>query len=219
MGTTMAFYWLKNQGLTQEDIGMGLPRLVRAADGKNRAMAQLLSGLMAFSGVEVPPELRAQLGAMAGGAAVTAGYGPAVRWVPIFEENMCEGYNASSKDARRLAEVFGVPVLACSLFDSDALMVSYFDPGEGVGRDHVATDFPEGSEIFELDGCETGCPEFLLEDCGQDKREELETLWTRRDLVFADDRMVQLCQLLGAPILYGHDKLPEGLTAITWGRS
>ena len=128
MGTSMAFYWLENRGLTPESIREKLPQLRERAGKSNQATANMLLGFLQNQGGidALPPEMRFNLEKLAQGSAkVIAAYAPDARWIPLFEANMCEGTSASSRNTNRLAEIFGVPVLACSLYDSDVLMVSY----------------------------------------------------------------------------------------------
>ncbi|MBO5035066.1 MAG: hypothetical protein J6C43_05600 [Oscillospiraceae bacterium] len=132
-------------------------------------------------------------------------YRPDARWLPLFEENLCEGYNASSRDAGKLAKTFGAPVLAFSIFDSDILFVSYADPEKGISEDYAKPNF-EGFEEYDMDQYQEAFPQFL---CAYGDEAALREAWEGEE-VFADDRMAKLCELIGAQVLYDGSKLPQG---------
>ncbi|MTQ97754.1 hypothetical protein GMD88_15080 [Pseudoflavonifractor sp. BIOML-A6] len=134
--------------------------------------------------------------------------------MPLFNGNMCQGPIVSSRDTGQLAEIFGVPVLACSLFDSDVLTISYSDPERGIKADYARPNVPEYME-FDWDTYQTQFPEFLVDLCGEDARERLREIWASEEYVFADDKMYDICGLLGAQALYSGDEIPEGFIPIT----
>ena len=65
-----------------------------------------------------------------------------------------------------------MPVLACSLFDSDVLTISYSGPERGIKADYARPNVPEYME-FDWDTYQTQFPEFLVDLCGEDARERL----------------------------------------------
>lgn len=131
------------------------------------------------------------------------------RWLPFFEENLCDGYNASSRDAEGLAKAFGAPVLAFSIFDSDILFLSYADPERRLGLDFAKADFEEAEEMIDS-LFQTEFPQFL---CAWGEEETLREIWEGEE-VFADDRMAKLCEVIGAKVLYDGQDLPEGYERI-----
>lgn len=131
------------------------------------------------------------------------------RWLPLFEETLCEGNMASSRDAERLSEVFGEPVLAFAIFDSDILFVSYSDPGRGFRADFAQPNFEQAEEMID-EPYQREFPTFL---CAYADEEALRTIWEGEE-VFADDRMLKLCEAIGAQVLYDGEELPEGFQPI-----
>lgn len=131
------------------------------------------------------------------------------RWLPFFEENLCDGYNASSRDAERLAKAFGAPVLAFSIFDSDILFLSYADPERRLGLDFAKADFEEAEEMIDSP-FQMEFPQFL---CAWGDEQALREIWEGEE-VFADDRMAKLCGVIGAEVLYDGQDLPEGYERI-----
>lgn len=131
------------------------------------------------------------------------------RWLPFFEENLCDGYNASSRDAGRLAKAFGAPVLAFSIFDSDILFLSYADPERRLRLDFAKADFEEAEEMIDSP-FQMEFPQFL---CTWGDEQTLREIWEGEE-VFADDRMAKLCGVIGAEVLYDGQDLPEGYERI-----
>lgn len=130
---------------------------------------------------------------------------PDARWLPLFEERLCEGYTASSRDTDRLARQFSAPVLAFSIFDSDILFVSYSDPENDIRVDYAKPNW-EGFEEYDMDLYQEEFPAFL---CAYADEAALREAWEGEE-VFADDRMHKLCGLIGAQVLYDSQDLPEG---------
>lgn len=140
-------------------------------------------------------------------------YHASARWLPFFDVNLCEGFIASSKDAKRLSQIFEAPVLALALFDSDVFFVSYCDAERGIRYDFAK---PNSDEIEEFDAQQykTSFPEFLLEFCPAQSHEQLHACWEEQELVDADDRMEKIADLLSFAPLYSSDELPEGFQPI-----
>lgn len=135
------------------------------------------------------------------------GYNASSKWLPFFEANRCEGYIASSKDAKELSQVFGTPVLVFSIFDSDILLVSYSNAAKNVVCNYVKPNFDDP----EMGLHSTVFPECMLDFCNQDKLKEI---WEEPDVVFADERMEKICKLIEVKLLYHPDYMPEGFQAI-----
>ena len=138
-------------------------------------------------------------------------YCPDAPWLPFFDEDICEGYNASSKDALRLSKAFQAPVLAFSIFDSDILMLSYGDAAKNLAYDYAKPNC-QGMEEYDTGLFQTAFPQFLLELCPQAEEKRLREIWDGEE-VFADNRMEKLSEILGTVPLYS--AVPEGFEAIT----
>lgn len=132
-------------------------------------------------------------------------------WLLLFEENLCEGYTASSEDARKISEAFDAPVAAFALFDSDVLYVSYADHKNSILFD---CEKPNGEEIEEEDAAlyEADFPAFLYEYCREEDQQKLRDIWAAPDYVFADDRLRDLCKVLHMETLFSAAErhLPKG---------
>lgn len=249
MGTTMSFYLIQNQNVSQEIWKERMKQFQSKLSAQNRVREEhfglLLSSFLdkerfeeikdqmkqespdtfdfasrflktlqkenekepldekvvPFPGMPRPAE---EQGTLWGKRAVLA-YRPDAKWLPLFEENLCEGYNASSRDAGKLAKTFGAPVLAFSIFDSDILFVSYAAPEKGISVDYAKPNF-EGFEEYDMDQYQEAFPQFL---CVYGEETALRDAWKGEE-VFADDRMAKLCELIGAQVLYDSSELPQG---------
>lgn len=230
MGTSMAFYLIENRGLPRRTLQERMDTFRPQALADQRDMRELFK---AFMSEEVFEEL--QRGMRMGNAAQRQDNiipfpgttmqeeipkpqwqkGPVLawreeaRWFPFFEETLCDGYNASSRDAEQLAKGFGVPVLAFSIFDSDVLFVSYADPERKLRLDFAKADFEEAEEMIEAP-FRGEFPSFL---CTYGDETILREIWEGEE-VFADDRMAKLCTAIGARVLYDAVDMPEGYERI-----
>ena len=184
MGTTMSFYSILNRGLSPAQ----LQQRVNAADF---------------------PELFGRYVQPQPDRTVIA-YRESAKWLPFFEEHLCEGYIASSNEAEKLSSIFGAPVMAFAVFDSDIFFVSYSDAANGIAYDYAKPNFEE-FEDFDIDLYSTEFPAFLLEFCSKD---ELSAAWEKPDDVFADDRMEQIAQLVQTELIYDSSHIPEGYQGI-----
>lgn len=219
MGTTMAFYHIKNDGLDRERLQSGLKEVVgeeRASSARFEKMMINLVGEEMFRLAEQETQKTKQhfdsiFGARPKLPSPMIGYRPDALWLPLFGEHLCEGYNASSRDARKLSKTFGAPVLAFSIFDSDILMVSYSDAAKKVEYDFAKPNIEEMEE-YDTEFFQNELPVFLLELCPALTREKLTEIW-EADEVFADDRMEKLGEVLGLTPIYA--EVPEGFEVIT----
>lgn len=224
MGTTMSFYLIENRGLTPEKLKKGWSGFHKKAQATQQKQSMkdkaFMADLKSFMNEEQKKEFeerfgpdgtRSPFGEMLGYDRSSQRKGPALayrpdaKWLPLFEENLCEGYNASSRDTGKLAETFGAPVLAFSIFDSDILFVSYAAPEKGISEDYAKPNF-EGFEEYDMDQYQEAFPQFL---CAYGEESELREAWEGEE-VFADDRMTKLCELIGAQVLYDGSELPQG---------
>ena len=207
MGTSMAFYLVDRRDMTREELSEKMKAFRENTEHTLRARADVLKERLEKLGMStmVCDHLCSCPRSM------LAVFSPESRWVPLFETNLCEGYTASSRDTDRLSKLFGTPVLAFSIFDSDALFVSYSDCARHVHYDYIKPDFPEFEE-YDSEQYQNAFPEFLYAYCKEADWERLRQIWELEDddELFADDRMTELCQLLGTPVLYDGKTIPEG---------
>ena len=97
--------------------------------------------------------------------------------------------------------------------DSDILFVTYCDAARGIDKSYLCPNSPHTEEAygFEEDDYIHSLPEFMLE-FGDWAR--LRAAW-EEEVVFADDRMYNLCEILGIrPIAFERDNIPQGYRAI-----
>jgi hypothetical protein len=133
--------------------------------------------------------------------------------MPLFIDDMCEGFVAKSKDALFLSEIFLAPILVFSVFDSDVLCISYGDKEKNITFDCISSLSGEYEDdkayVKEL-------PDILLSYCGDDKRQDLMDTWHSSDYIFADDKMADICEILNMDVLYSaeDDDMPEGFVSI-----
>lgn len=171
MGTTMAFYNILNQGLEPGEL---VEKMKKFSSPAHSNVDKLLE---AFISPDVLHQMHEQVdadsahfsgifGSKAPSRAKCAviAYNACAKWLPFFEEKLCEGYIASSKDAEKLSKIFGAPVLAFSIFDSDILFVSYSDAAKNIAYDFAKPNFEEFEE-FDTDQYSTAFPEFMLDFC------------------------------------------------------
>lgn len=220
MGTTMSFYQILNKGFSPESLQKKLENASAFAHAKTEKTAKILEDYLS------PDLYRQMMGQFHANAANFPGipgaealsrpnrtviaYKESAVWLPFFEENLCEGYIASSRDAERLSEIFEVPVMAFAVFDSDVFFVSYGDAANQITCNYAKPN-SEGFDEFDTELYSTAFPEFLLEFCSRD---ELKTVWDRPDETFADDRMGEIAQLLQMELMYDSSHIPEGYQGI-----
>lgn len=218
MGTTRAFYHIMNRGLDQTRLQDGLNRLY---EGKPASSASQLNEILkAFMGEEKFQQFLQEEARLNSARGLDAGpelpspmaaYRRDAAWLPFFDRDICEGYNASSKSIRRLSKAFHAPVLAFSIFDSDILMLSYCDAAENTACDYAKPN-SDDMEEFDDETFQRTFPQFLTGLCPGASEQELREIWDAEE-DFADDRMIKLSEALGAVPVY--DELPEGFEAVT----
>lgn len=225
MGTTMSFIQLKNRGFTKKELQGCMDAFFSGKAQEQRPLEELERGMEALKGAKLTLKDRAVLkllhGAMEredkGAKGPQAGFRPEAQWLPFWHTRMCEGSIQSSRNLRRLSEVFQTPVLAFALFDSDVLFVSYRDNAAGEAYDYARLPF-EDYEEYDDTVYQLGFPEFLAQLCPPDRREELRRIWEEdnEDDVFADDRMWRLMELLEMEVIDPEaGQFPEGFLRVT----
>lgn len=218
MGTTGAFYHIMNRGFDKAHLQDGLNRLYEGKPASQlEEMEALLKSLMGEEKFQQFQQEEARLNSERGLDAVPelpspmAAYRRDAAWLPFFDRDLCEGFNASSESIRRLSEAFRAPILAFSIFDSDVLMLPCCDAAENIAYDYAKPNFDDMDE-FDDETFQYSFPQFLTGLCPGTSERELRGIWDAEE-VFADDRMIKLYEALGAVPVY--DELPEGFEAIT----
>ena len=217
MGTTMSFFHILNKGFSPVELHEKMENFSAAKPSKaDKVLESLLSPDPSQKMREQVDADTADLYEILGGGVrsqpnrTVIAYRESATWLPFFKERLCEGYIASSKDTTKLSVIFGAPVIAFAVFDSDILFVSYSDAINGITYDYVKPNFEEFEE-FDTDLYSTAFPEFLLEFCSQ---EDLRAAWDSPDEVFADNRMEQIAQLIKTELIYDSSHIPEGYQGI-----
>lgn len=209
MGMTQSFYYVQNLGLSKETLAEMLQKRVKRSGGKFSGLEKLMTpGLLA----QFTKVLEETAKSMHSDGAFIA-YRDGEEWLPYFESDLCEGYTASSEDAGKLSAAFDAPVLALSVFDSDVMFLSYADVARNIAYDYAKSNFEECEE-YDDERYSTELPEFLIEFCGEDQRERLREIWEEPDLIFAEDRILHLTELLKIPIAEWAEEMPEGFEKI-----
>ena len=203
MGTSMAFYHIKNRGFDRQELQEIMDQSVSPSNVRDTVFKsmfgeewlRLYQSFLPQDRLEPKPPV--------------LGYRPDASWLPFFDSGMCDGYNATSADARRLSKIFGAPVIVFSIFDSDILMLSYSDAEKNIHYDYAQPN----CEGYDTGHFQRELPLFLLFLCPGLTRETLKELWEGEE-VFADDRMEKLCEALRMFPIYQADSIPEGFEAI-----
>jgi len=140
-------------------------------------------------------------------------YNKTAKWFPFFDANLCEGSIEIIDDLKMLSRIFGVPVLAFSVFDSDGLFVSFTDQKNMVDYHHVKPN-TSGFQEFDVEVYKTVFPTFLLDFCDNNDHKKLTEIWNSDQYIFAEDRMVDMCAILGISVLYNDRDAPDGFYII-----
>lgn len=218
MGTTMTYIQLKNRGFTRDELQAGMNTLFGGKQREQRSLGELERRMSAMKAAALSTKDLAVLKLLRGAMeqeekGPQVGFRADAPWLPLWNTELCDGAIRSSKDLNRLSEAFQTPVLALALFDSDVLFVSYRDNATGEAYDYAKPNYEEYDE-YDSETYRTQFPEFLTELCPPDSRPRLEEIWSAEE-DFADDRMYNLLELLGAVVLdpeAEHD--PEGFELI-----
>ena len=180
MGTSMTFYSIQNRGLSVEDLIAGLAALDKTLIATEEKINERLRRL----GVDNKMLIRRHDNPF-------VAFCESSKWLPMFQEGMCAGCNASNHDMAGLSRCFNAPVISFSIFDSDILYLSYSDEANGIAFDYVK---PNSSE---LDGCDTpvyseSYPEFLQILCDESQHQRLRYIWESAEYYMADNRYYNL---------------------------
>lgn len=214
MGTTRAFFNIVNTGLSKEELIQALSemssgqtlsltpeisQMYRKLGGSDESLA-LLKHLIKTNNVSNEDSIIA--------------YCETAKMFPFYDTERCEGCTASSIDNDILAQYFKAPILSFSVMDSDILFVSYRDREAEVGIDCVKPNCPDMEE-YDMSLYKQQFPDFLLEYCDMADRQKLRDVWESEEYVFADDRMRDICKLIGAEVLYDYDCIPENFEVLS----
>lgn len=219
MGTTMAFYHIRNDGFDRGRLRVGLGKIAGEESDSARAEKMLIElvGEEMFRQAEREVEATRQhfnsiFGARPELPSPMIAYRPDATWLPFFDVDICEGCDVSSRDARKLSKIFGAPVLALSILDSDILYLSYSDAAKNLVYDYIKPNVDGMMEAYDVEQSQAALPSFLLELCPALTEEKLTEIW-EADEVFADNRMYKLGEVMGlSPIFM---EVPEGFEVIT----
>jgi len=145
-------------------------------------------------------------------------YNKTAKWFPFFDANLCEGSIAIIDDLKLLSKIFGVPVIAFSVYDSDCLFVSFADQKNMVDYNHVkpnTSDF----QAYDVEVYKTVFPTYLLDFCDNNDHKKLTEVWNSDQYIFAEDRMINMCAILRISVLYNDSEAPDGFYIISSSRS
>lgn len=139
------------------------------------------------------------------------------RWLPYGDDTLGDTVSPDPQGALALSRKLDAPALVFSLFDSDVLFLYYSDARAGISQQYARANSGLFREVLGVPpeemtgGPREDLPEFLLPYLDGKK---LQKLWKREDYVFADERLADLCGLLGSAPLDDPDNLPEGFEAL-----
>lgn len=210
MGMTMSFYYVRNTGFTKAELAELLQKRAKRSGGKFSGLEKLMKPEMLAQFTKILEETAESM--HSDGAFIA--YRDGEEWLPYFETGLCEGCAASSEEAGKLSAAFGAPVLALAVFDSDVMTLSYADAANAVTYDYAKPNFDGFFEEYDQELYSTELPEFLLGFCGAEQRDRLREIWEEPDLVFAEDRILRLTELLQIPIAEWAEEMPEGFEKI-----
>lgn len=219
MGTTMSFYYIKNNGMAQEQL-----KALLAPYSKKQMFSETERNLLISMGMEeqlkqlesMPPPQHTPF--LKGSEPeeqhnVLLAYGQDKAWWPLFECRLCDGNLAEKEDVLRLHQQFQTAILAVSLMDSDVATVTACDEQGKVIAWHGKAE--DGYlEAYDMEERATDFPAALCQLFPQADAQALKQVWSKKGLVFADERVQGLCQLLGLPLLYDGQTVPTGYVAL-----
>ena len=220
MGTSMAFISISNTGFTPQDLAKGMEHISNFSKSKTE---EFYSSLAQFMSPEAFEQMKRETEETMASFQKSMGLPPRERrpviafcetskWLPLFEEHLCEGNITSDDELKQLYALFRAPVLSFSIFDSDVLYASYIDATQKI-YNHAKPN-SDGYEEYDTDRYSTDFPEFLLTLCNENEHENLREIWESENYHFADDRMHDICRLLNINTLYDSNDMPEGYQPI-----
>lgn len=219
MGTTMSFYYIKNNGMAQDQL-----EVLLAPYSKKEMLSEIERNLLISMGMG---EQLKQLEAMplpqypsflegskpADQYYALLAYGQDKAWWPLFEYHLCDGNLAEKEDVLQLHQQFQTAILAFSLMDSDVATVTACNgQGKIIAWHGMAED--GYLEAYDMEERATAFPDALCQLFPQADAQALKQVWSKQGLVFADERVQGLCQLLGLPLLYDKQTVPAGYIAL-----
>lgn len=129
-------------------------------------------------------------------------------WLPVFDAYYCEGqYNANKEFMVSLEELFGSPVIALAVFDSDVAFVSIYESGELHCYVH-ADEF-----MLEEFGFEEYEPTIPVELRNYVDDEELQKIWDG-EYIFAEDLLQEIARLLNTFLVFDENEAEEDVEVI-----
>ena len=198
MGTSMTFYSIQNRSLSVEGLIAGLAALDKALIATEEKINERLRCLGVDDNLLIKKHDEP-----------IVAYNESSKWLPLFQENMCADCNPSTQDIDELSRYFGAPVIAFSIFDSDVLYLSYTDSANGIAFAY------ERANDEELESCEVPeHPEFLEAFCDEGKHRRLRDIWESAEYYMADNRMWDMCEILGIDLIYVRTDIPKGYSLI-----
>lgn len=209
---------MKNSGEKQEKIRNAFVKMYARNKGNNTAEQQwelfnrLLPGQQ-FS--DTDKDALWMVFAMQNQPKAALFYQETAKWLPLFEEQLCDGNNVGSWDLAKLSKRFRAPVFAFSIYDSDVLMLSFCDDQNNRMYDHEKPDYDseDWGECFK-DGFCREFPAYLTEFCEQKDWDRLKAIWESEDCD-ADERMEKVAELTGMNTVYDFDSEIPGFEKIT----
>lgn len=212
MGTSGSYIQLKNRGFTREELQKGLSALGGAKQELPPRLKQMAGDWLDSLDPAMRETFRGMMSQITGGQdRSAAAFRADAGWVPLWVSRLCDGYILSSKDLKRLSELFQTPALGIALYDSDVLFVSCYDAAAGVAFDCAKLPW-EDYEEYDDQLYSTDFPQFLEDFCPPEHRDALRAFWTRQDEgTDAVDWMEELFRLLGTQAIdLRGDYFPEG---------
>lgn len=207
MGTTKSLLFIENRAFAQGE----LERMINQFSSKEKQKEQsFFTLLQQFMTPEMMKQAEAEHKQMESlfqrpqrteTPKAALAYCDNVHWLPLFIESLCDGHIVYSKELKRLSQQFHTPVFSFSIYDSDALFISYCDDKKGIMYDYIKPNF-QGFEEYDSDLYQNDFPQFLLNLCDITKHERLLDIWNEPNEVFADDRMEKIAELFDMKVIY-----------------
>lgn len=216
MGTTRAFYLIRNHEIIKDNLQNNLKHFEKKTNEKQSSNYNLFLKLAENADLKEKEEsvFQNMISLISDKAEVIIGYNEASKWLPLFGDHLCEGYSSSTKDTDFISELFKTDVLAFSIFDSDVLFISYSRYADKMSI-NIAKPNYDGYEEYDSELYSSEFPRFLMEYCPEPQHQKLIDIWESQDYVFADDRMLEICELINAKVIYTAEDLSEGFEKIS----
>jgi hypothetical protein len=218
MGTTQAFYTVKNKGFSISELNEKVNSLAMQGKAKTDQVFKRLEQSMGHDifkqATDKYNETRAFFDDIFGwnrqaktNSTVIA-YNETKSWLPFYEETLCDSNIASINDLRRLNDLFDAPILTFSLFDSDVLFISYIDQKHNILFNYAKLPF-EGYGEYDSSVFSTDFPEFLKDYCNDHNYQKLQDIWFLEKMFCAEDILYDICDLLNIDTMFDAEDIPE----------